>query len=48
MYYECSINLTEHQKKKIVNAHKNKTGVKISLSNSSLHLNSNVIEKYFN
>jgi len=32
----------EHQKKKIVNAHGNKTGVKIRLSNSSLHSNNNV------
>jgi len=29
MYYEYSFNLTEHQKKKIINAHKNKTGVKL-------------------
>jgi len=42
MYYEYFFNLTEHQKKKIVIAHKNKPGVKIRLSNSSLHLNSNV------
>jgi len=42
MYCEYSLNLTEHQKKKIVNAHKNKTSVKIRLSNSSLLSNNNV------
>jgi len=42
MYYDYSLNLTEHQKKKIVNVHKHKTGVKIRLANSSLNLNGNV------
>jgi len=42
MYYEYSLNLAEQQKKKIVIAYKNKTSVKIRLSNSSLHSNSNV------
>jgi len=37
-----SLNLTDHQKKKIINAYKNKTDVKIRLSHSSLHSNSNV------
>ena len=42
MYHEYSLNLTENQKNKIVNAYKNKTDVKISLSNVSLQLKSNV------
>ena len=36
------MNLTENQKNKIVNAYKNKTDVKIRLSNVSLQLKGNV------
>ena len=42
MYHEYSLNLTENQKNKIVNAFKNKTNVKIRLSNASLLLKGNV------
>ena len=42
MYHEYSLNLTENQKNKIVNAYKNKTDVKIRLSNVSLQLKGNV------
>jgi len=42
MYYEYCLNLTERQKIKIINARKNKTGVKIQLSNLSLHSSSKV------
>ena len=33
MYHEYSLNLTENQNNKIVHAYKNKTDVKIRLSN---------------
>ena len=42
MYHEYSLNLTENKKNKIVNAYKNKTDVKIRLSNVSLQLKGNV------
>ena len=42
MYHEYSLNLTENQKNKIVNAFKNKTNVKIRLSNASLQSKGNV------
>ena len=42
MYHEYSLNLTENQKNKIVNAYKNKTNAKIRLSNVSLQLKGNV------
>ena len=42
MCHEYSLNLTENQKNKIVNAYKNKTDVKIRLSNVSLQLKGNV------
>ena len=42
MYYVYSLNLTENQKNKIVNAYKNKTNVKIILYNVSLQLKDNV------
>ena len=42
MYHEYSLNLTENQKNKIVNAYENKTNVKIRLSNVSLPLKGNV------
>ena len=42
MCHDYSLNLTENQKNKIVNAYKNKTDVKIRLSNISLQLKGNV------
>ena len=42
MYHEYSLNLTENQKNKIVNAYKNKTDIKIRLSNVNLPLKGNV------
>ena len=42
MYHKYSLNLTENQKNKIVNPCKNKTDVKIKLSNVSLQLKGNV------
>ena len=42
MYHEYSLNLTENQKNKFVNAYKDKTDVKIRLSNVSLQLKGNV------
>ena len=42
MYQEYSLNLTENQKNNIVNAYKNKTDVKIRLSNVSMQLKGNV------
>ena len=42
MYHEYSLNLTENRKNKVVNAYKNKTNVKIRLSNVSLRLKGNV------
>ena len=41
MYHEYSLNLTENQENKIVNAYKNKTNVKIRLSIVSLQLKGN-------
>ena len=42
MYYKYTLDLTEHQTKKIINAYKNKTGVQIRISNTSLHSKGNV------
>ena len=42
MYYKYSLDLTEHQQKKILNAYKNKTGVRIRVSNANLHLRGNL------
>ena len=42
MYYEFPLYLTEHQKKKIINAFKNKIGTKIRFSNSNLRSIGNV------
>ena len=42
MYYKYSLDLTEHQQKKILNAYKNKTGVRIGVSNANLHLRGNL------
>ena len=42
MYQEYSLNLTNNQKNKILNAYKNKVDVKIRLSNASLRLKGNV------
>lgn len=38
MYQEYLLKLTENQKKKIVNAYNNKTGVRIRISNATLQL----------
>ena len=42
MYNKYTIDLTANQQKKIINAYKNKTGVKIRISNASLHSNGNL------
>ena len=42
MYIEYTIDLTANQQKKIINAYKNKTGVKIRVSNANLHSNGNL------
>ena len=42
MYIEYTIDLTANQQKKITNAYKNKTGVKIRVSNANLHSNGNL------
>ena len=42
MYYKYTLDLTEHQQKKIINAYKNKTGVRIRVSNANLHSKGNL------
>ena len=42
MYNKYTIDLTTNQQKKIINAYKNKTGVKIRVSNANLHSNGNL------
>ena len=42
MYYDYSLNLTENQRKKIINAHRNKTAVRIRISHASLQSKGNV------
>ena len=42
MYNKYTIDLTANQQKKIINAYKNKTGVKIRISNANLHSNGNL------
>ena len=42
MYSKYTLDLTEHQKKKIINAYKNKTDVKIKISNAKLHAKGNL------
>ena len=42
MYFEYTLELTEHQQKKILKAHRNKTGAKIRFSYKSLHSEGNV------